>query len=319
MGETAESWRVSEVLPDSQRKQRVVDWEQANAPHLTLSQCQVLTKLAICVRDFEVERRLDGDCSLEELSQDAQRWVEFIKDHEVIKKRYDRVMAMAVRHGLLANPQYCRRYYRGRHGKVRMRFGVLDEAHPLVSEWVRQRRAVGDTGLHRFWPTTHAALDHGVPQVLFGHEGEADLAEKVAECRHKGKSWRAIYRMLQGKDQLLQDKKEVVRHNSAEALRKWAIAHALEEAPPAGMPRREWGDIQQREAQERQQMGETIEKCRTREVTPQPSGGYIARVHTASGDQVEVEGRDRIGALLQLSQSLWHRFPGEAPQQVSDT
>ena len=111
MGETAESWRMSEVLPDSQRKQRVVDWEQAHAPHLTLSQCQVLTKLATCVRDFEVERRLDGDCSLEELSQDTQRWAEFIADHEMVKKRYNRVMASAVRHGLFAYPQYYRLYY----------------------------------------------------------------------------------------------------------------------------------------------------------------------------------------------------------------
>src|SRR6266446_4449648 len=86
---------------------------------------------------------------------------------------------------------------------------VQYEAHPLVSEWVRQRRAVGDTGLHRFWPTTHAALDHGVPRLLLGHEKEADLAEKVAECRHKDKSWDAIYRMLQKKGQLLRDKKGV--------------------------------------------------------------------------------------------------------------
>jgi len=202
---------------------------------------------------------------------------------------------------------------------VRVRFVVRDKAHPLVSEWVRQRRGVGDTVLHGFWPTTHAALDHRVPQVFFGHDGETDLAEKVAEWRHKDMSWRAIYRMLQGKDQLLQDKHEVVRHNSAEALRKWAIAHDLEEARPAGMPQREWREIQQREAQERQQMGEVVEKCQTLEVTLQPSGGYVARVYTASGDEIKTQGRDRIGALLHLSQSLWHRFPGEVPQQVSDT
>ena len=310
---------MSEVLPDSQRKQMVVSWEQANTPHLTISQRQVLTRLATCVRDFEGERRLDGDCSLEELSRDPQRWAEFIADHEKVKKRYNRVMTSAVRHGLFAYPQRCRRYCRDRHGKVRVGFSVLDKAHPLVSEWVRQRRALGDRVLHDFWPTTHAALDHGVPQVLYGHNGETDLAEKVAEWRHKDKSWRAIYRMLQGKHQLLQDKKEVVRHNSAEALRKWAIAHNLEEARPAGIPQREWREIQQREAQERQQMGESLEKCRTLEVTPQPSGGYIARVHTARGDQVEAEGRDRIGVFLQLSQSLWNRFPGEMPQHGSDT
>ncbi len=319
MGETAESWRVSEVLPDSRLKQRVVAWEQANAPDLTLCQRQVLTKLATRVRDFEAERALGGDCSLEELSRDAQRWTEFIHDHEDVKKRYNRVMASAVRHGLFAYPQYCRRYYRDRHGKVQVRFVVLDEAHPLVSEWVRQRRAVGDTGLHCFWPTTHAALDHGVPRLLLGHEEEADLAEKVAECRHKDKSWDAIYRMLQKKGQLLRDKKGVVRHNSAEALRKWAIAHALEEAPPAGMPRREWREIQQREAQEMQQMGEVIEKCRTLELTLQPNSGYVARAHIASGDQVKAQGRDGVGALLQLSQSLWNQFAGEMPQQGSDT
>ena len=202
---------------------------------------------------------------------------------------------------------------------MQVRFVVLDEAHPLVSEWVRQRRAVGDTGLHCFWPTTHAALDHGVPRLLLGHEEEADLAEKVAECRHKDKSWDAIYRMLQKKGQLLRDKKGVVRHNSAEALRKWAIAHALEEAPPAGMPRREWREIQQREAQEMQQMGEVIEKCRTLELTLQPNSGYVARAHIASGDQVKAQGRDGVGALLQLSQSLWNQFAGEMPQQGSDT
>jgi len=108
-------------------------------------------------------------------------------------------MAMAVRHGLFAYSQYCRRYYRDRHGKVKVRFVVLDEAHPLVSERVRQRRALGDRVLHDFWPTTYAALDHGVPQLLLVHEGEADLAEKVAERRHKDKSWRDIYCMLQRK------------------------------------------------------------------------------------------------------------------------
>ena len=67
------------------------------------------------------------------------------------------------------------------------------------------------------------------------------------------------------------------------------------------------------------QMGKVVEKCRTLELTPQPNGGYVARVHTASGDEIEAEGRDGIGALLQLSQSLWNRFPGEMPQQGSDT
>jgi hypothetical protein len=142
------------------------------------------------------------------------------------------------------------------------------------------------------------------------------LAEKVVECRQKGQSWGTIYRLLQAKGQLLRDKRGIARHTSAEALRKWALAQDLEEAPPAEMPRREWRALQQREAHEMQQRAEII---RTLELTPQSSNGYIARVYIASGEQVEAQARDSIGALLQLSQKLWNRFPGEMPQEVSDT
>jgi hypothetical protein len=316
MNRAAESWRVSEVFHDPQLKQWVASWEQAHAPRLTPHQRQVLTEIATCVRDLEAERALDGDHPLKELSRDARRWAEFLVDHADVKKRYNRVMARAVRQGLFASPQYCRRYDRDRHSHIGVRYGVLDEAHPLVSEWVRLRRAFGDTVLHCFWRTTHAVLDHGVPLLLLGHEGEAGLAEKVVECRQKGQSWGTIYRLLQAKGQLLRDKQGVVRHTSAEALRKWALAQDLEEAPPAEMPRRERRALQQREGHEKQQRAEII---RTLELTPQSSDGYIARVHTTSGEQVEAQGQDEIGTFLKLTQSLWYRYPGETPQQVSDT
>lgn len=70
----------------------------------------------------------------------------------------------------------------------------------------------------------------------------------------------------------------------------------------------EWRKIQQREKHEIQQRAEVI---RTLELTPQPSGGYVARVHTASGDQIKTQERDGIGALMKLTQTLWSRYPGE--------
>ena len=316
MGEAAESWRVSEVLRDPWLKQRVAAWEQANAPHLAPRQRQVLTKLATCVWDMEAERALDGDRPLEEMSQDAQKWAEFASDHEDVKKQYNRLMARAVRNGLFAYPQYCRQYYRDHHDKVRVRFVVLNEAHPLVLEWVGMRRVLGDKALHCFWRTEHSALCSGVPQPLLGSEGEVDLAEDVLKLLRKGQSWESMFHILQPKIRRLLNKQGKVRLDVKEALRKWAIANNLVEARPPEVSPREAREIQQRAEHEMQQRVEIIQ---TLQLTPQPSGGYIARVHTASGDQIEAQERDGIGALLKLTQSLWNRFPGEQHQPGADT
>src|SRR5205814_4583073 len=104
---------------------------------------------------------------------------------------------------VFAFPQHSRQSYRDHYGEVMVRFGVLNEAHPLVLEWVGTRRAVEDKALHRFWPTEHRALEYGVPQPLFGREGEEDLAAAVRTLRRTGKSWAYIFRVLQPQIQRL--------------------------------------------------------------------------------------------------------------------
>lgn len=204
MGESAESWRVSEVLLNPLRKQRVAIWEQENALHLTPRQRQALTEIAICVRDFERERALDGDPPLEEISQDPRRWAEFVDDHRAVKDWYNRLMAKAVRHELFA--------------------------HPLVLEWVGMRRAVGDRkALHRLWPTEHSSLGNGVPQPQFLRHGEADLAEAVYELLREGCSWRTIFRLMDRQDLLLRDKQGRCTQNTWQTLHKWAKANYLPE------------------------------------------------------------------------------------------
>jgi len=129
-----------------------------------------------------------------------------------------------------------------------------------------------------------------------------------------GQPWQDI--IQEARNLSLPDGLGTYRHKSWKSLYEWARDNGLEEARPLEISPREWREIQQRELYEMQQRAEIV---RTLALIPQPSSGYIARVHTASGEQVEAQGRDSIGALLQLSQHLWNRFPGEMPQEVSAT
>ncbi len=155
-----------------------------------------------------------------------------------------------------------------------------------------------------------------MPSHQLLRRGAVDLAEAVIDFQRRRHSWCTMFRMLQVKGLLLRNKQGQVTQNTWQTLCLWAIDHAIVEAPPPGMSQREAREIQQREAHELQQRAEIIQ---TLELTSQLNGGYVARVHTASGDQIEAQEWDGIGALIKLTQSLWYRYPGEQHQQDSDT
>jgi hypothetical protein len=336
MDEGTPNWRVSEVLWDPMLTQRVVAWEHGYIGMLALLQRHMLItqdeelywgsllwRLAL-----EQQRVLAGvACLVEEYpalgtkiatcEQCVAGWAEapalrglpfcFTQD----KDELDCWFAADL---VGANKRYAR--------LIRKAWGLALWHHPLVVQWVGERQALGsgadDKALDPFWRTA-PDLARDLPRPRFIRKGEVELAEEVVQRRHKGQSWDDIFDRLQDKDQLLRNEVGEVRHTSKEALRKWAIANDLVEERPPGILQREWREIQQGEAHEIQQMGEIIEKFRTLELTPQPNGGYVAHVHTASGDQIEAQERDGIGALLNLAQCLQNRFPGEQHQQGSDT
>jgi hypothetical protein len=104
-----------------------------------------------------------------------------------------------------------------------------------------------------------------------------------------------MFLRLRTDDKLLRNKKGKVTQNSWQALRKWASAAYLQELV---------------------EMEPEAEEIETLEFTPQPNGDYVARIHTASSDQIEVQAQDKIGAFIKLTQS---QYSGEQYQQRSDT
>ena len=174
------------------------------------------------------------------------------------------------------------------------------------------------------------------------------LAVAVLRLRHEGQSWETVFRRakdvgLLHKPEIYEDKQVIAsleavermicngqpwgnilrearrlslpklsrtcRHTSWKSLQEWAIAYGLAEAKPREISLKKWRKMQQRE-----------ESIRTLELTPQPSGGYIARAQTARGDQHEAQAQDNsMGALMKLSQRLRNQYSGEPPQQDSDT
>lgn len=337
MDEETPSWRVSQVLWDPMLAQWVAAWEQGYAGILSLAlrhmltaqdgglcwgyllwrlileQQRVLTDLAFIVEEYtDLRRKIAAceQCTAGAAGAPALRVLSFCLMQGKAKLADCWVAADLVD----AHKRYARR--------IRKAWGLALGNHPLVFQWVRERQVLGsgadNKALHPFWRQA-PDLARDLPRLRFRRDGEMELVKAVLPLLRQGQGWRTIFRMMREKDLLLRNKKGEVTQNTWQTLCEWAKDNELVEAPPPEISQGEWREIQQQEAHEIQQMGESIEKFRTLELTPQPNGGYVARVHTASGDQIEAQERDGIGALLQLTQSLWNRFPGEQHQQGSDT